>query len=144
MSANELHPGITIIARATSADGAKRMVMAGAEHVIAPESLGGQQMARLAIRPNAVKFIETVLSSKGQEVIVEEINASEDSSLIGKTIQEIEMRFPRIKILAIKDQDGSIILNPGPDTLIQKTHSFTAFGPLEQMQNLEGCCQLVK
>jgi voltage-gated potassium channel len=144
MSANELHPGISIIARATSADGAKRMVMAGAEHVIAPESLGGQQMARLAVRPVAVKFVETVLSSKGQEVIVEEINANEDSSLIGSTIQELENRFPRVKILAIKDAEGAIILNPRPETIIQKKHSFTAFGPLEQMQNLEGCCQYGK
>lgn len=144
MTANELHPGISIIARATSADGAKRMVMAGAKHVIAPESLGGQQMARLAIRPVAVKFIETVLAGKGQEVIVEEINASEESQLIGLTIHEIELRFSRVKILAIKDAEGSIILNPGPETVIQKTHSLTAFGPLEQMQSLESCCQYVK
>jgi voltage-gated potassium channel len=144
MSANELHPAIPIIARATSTDGAKRMLMAGAEHVIAPESIGGQQMARLAIRPVAVQFIETVLSGKGQEVIVEEIKASDESPLIGNTIQEIEKRFPRIKILAIKDEEGSITLNPEPETTIQKTHSFTAFGPLEQMQNLEGCCQYSK
>jgi voltage-gated potassium channel len=144
MSATELHPGISIIARATSADGAKRMVMAGAEHVIAPESLGGQQMARLAIRPVAVKFIETVLSSKGQEVIVEEINASEESSLIGSTVNEIELRFPRVKILAVKDAEGSIILNPRPETVIQRTHSITAFGPLDQMQNLESCCQSIR
>ena len=141
MTANELNPGINIIARASSADGAKRMVMAGAKHVIAPESLGGQQMARLAIRPSAVKFIETVLAGKEEEVIVEEINANEESQLIGLTVHEIELRFPRVKILAVKDEEGSILLNPEPATIIQKTHSLTAFGPLNQMQNLESCCQ---
>jgi voltage-gated potassium channel len=144
MTANELHPGITIITRASNADGAKRMVMAGAKHVIAPESLGGQQMARLAIRPSAVKFIETVLAGKEEEVIVEEINANEESQLIGLSIHEIELRFPRVKILAIKDEEGSILLNPEQATKIQKTHSLTAFGPLNQMQKLESCCQFNK
>lgn len=143
MAARELNPTVPIIARANSEDAAKRMKLAGAEHVIAPEALGGQQMARLAVRPTAVQFIETVLASRGEELIIEEIKASSDTSIIGSTVKQIEDRFPRIKILALKSEDGTITLNPAPDTVMEKSHSFTAFGPLAQMQNLEGCCQYI-
>jgi voltage-gated potassium channel len=142
LSAKEINPKIEIISRANSKEAANRMRVAGAEHVIAPEVIGGQQMAMLALRPAAVQFVETILSSKKEDLIVEDIKASADSSLIGSTIGQIEDRFTRVKILAIRVEDGPAVINPPLDTVIQANHILTVFGPLEQMQNLEGCCQL--
>jgi voltage-gated potassium channel len=142
LSARDLNPSVTIIARANGKEATNRMKLAGAEHVIAPEAIGGQQMARLAIRPAAVKFIETVLSSKKEELLIEEIKASQDSTLIGTTVRDIETRFNRVRVLALRSDDAVTVINPEPDTVIDAAHSLTVFGPLEQLQNLEGCCKL--
>lgn len=140
LSARELNPTIPIIARANNEDAIKKLQQAGATHVIAPEVIGGQQMARLAVRPKTVQFIETVLSGREEELLVEEINVSEDSSFIGATVKQIEEHFPRIKIVAIKTKDGTILFNPHAETVIEKHSSLTAFGPTKQLQNMEGCC----
>ena len=140
LAARDLNPPMPIIARANNEDAIKKLQQAGANHVIAPEVIGGQQIARLAVRPKTVQFIETVLSSKEEELLVEEINVNEDSTFVGATIKQIEDQFPRIKIVALKTEDGAILLNPHPKTIIGKSSSLTLFGPSKQLQTMEGCC----
>jgi voltage-gated potassium channel len=141
MSAKELYPDIFIVCRANNEDAAKRMQASGAKHVIAPEFIGGQRMARLAVRPAAVQFIETMLSSKGEQLIIEELKANDDAKVIGLTVKELEEMYPRLKVLAIRENEGSLILGPAPGTIIKSTHNLTVFGPLEQLEQIESCCQ---
>lgn len=140
LTARELNPRLIIIGRASNDDAAKRLRQAGATHIILPEVIGGQQMARLALRPSTVQFIETVLSGKEGEYLVEEIYVGESSSLIGTSIKDLEERFPGIRILAIREKDGDLNINPALNTDIEARGSLTAFGTMEQLQAIEGCC----
>jgi voltage-gated potassium channel len=140
LTARELNPKLTIIGRASNNDAAKRLKQAGATQIILPEVIGGQQMARLALRPTTVQFIETVLSGKGSEYLVEEIYVSEESTLIGISIKEIEERFPGVRILAVRSRDGSLNINPAMSSEVTPGDSLTAFGTMEQLQAIEGCC----
>lgn len=98
-------------------------------------------MARLALRPQAVEFIETVLFGRKKQLLVEEIETGEESSLAGSTIKEIEERFPGVRILALKKKDGALVPNPSPNSTVEKASSLTAFGTVEQLKAIEGCCQ---
>jgi voltage-gated potassium channel len=122
----------------------RRLLQAGAKHVVSPEAIGGQRMARLAVHPTTIQFIETVFSSQEEALMIEEINVTDNSTFIGSSLQEIEDQFPRIKILAFQKVDGALTINPGPKTIVEKGTTFTAFGPLEQLQTLEGCCVTLK
>lgn len=144
LAARELNHNVPIIARANNEDAIKKLQQAGANHVIAPEVIGGQQMARLAVRPTTVQFIKTVLSSKEEELLVEEIKIGENSTLIGSMLKQIEDLFPRIRILAIKTESGALLLDPHPETIIEKASSLIAFGPMKQLQTMEGCCEAGK
>jgi voltage-gated potassium channel len=144
LAAHGLNPGLTIISRAGSSEATRRLLQAGAKHVVSPEAIGGQRMARLAVHPTTIQFIETVFSSQEEALMIEEIDISENSMFLGTTLQEIEDQFPRIKILAFQQEDGGLIINPSPRTVIEKGSTFTAFGPLEQLQSLEGCCVSLK
>jgi len=141
LAAKELNASISIVARASNEDADRKLQQAGADRVVAPESIGGMRMARLALRPQAVEFIETVLFGREKQLLVEEIEATEGSSLVGSTIKEIEEQFAGIRILALKERNGVLIPNPGPHTTIEKENSLTAFGTLEQLKSIEGCCQ---
>jgi voltage-gated potassium channel len=141
LTARELNPRLIIISRASNADAVKRLKQAGATQIILPEVIGGQQMARLALRPSTVQFIETVLSGKDSEYLVEEIYVSEESTLIGISIKAIEERFPGIRILAIRNRDGSLDINPALSSEVIAGVNLTAFGTIQQLHPVEECCK---
>ncbi len=140
LTAREINPRLTIIGRANNDDAARRLKQAGATHIILPEVIGGMQMARLATRPTTVQFIETVLLGKEGEFVVEEVYIGENSTLIGASIKDIEERFTGVRILAIREKDGNIVINPSLDTGVEAGGSLTAFGTMDQLQAVEGCC----
>lgn len=140
LTAREINPRLTIIGRANSEDAAKRLRQAGATHSILPEIIGGMQMARLALRPTTVQFIETVLAGKDAEYVVEEVYIGEESSLIGASIKDIEEKFSGVRILAIREGDGDIVINPSLSTVVEAGGSLTAFGTMGQLEAVEGCC----
>lgn len=140
LTAREINPRLTIIGRASNDEAAKRLKQAGATHIILPEVIGGLQMARLALRPTTVQFVETVLAGKEREYLVEEIYVGENSTLIGKSIKEVEERFPGVRMLAVKERDGNLHINPSLNMAIAAGASLTAFGTMEQLQAVEGCC----
>jgi len=141
LSARALHPTLPIIARADSEDTEGKLLRAGANHVISPQTIGGRRMAMLALRPVAVDFVETVLFSRGQQLLLEEMGIKENSSLIHVTVREIEERIPGIRIMALKRKDGSLLLNPTPTTTIEEQDLLTVFGAADQLHALENCCQ---
>lgn len=140
LTAREINPRLMIIGRANNDDAARRLKQAGATHTILPEVIGGMQMARLATRPTTVQFIETVLLGKEGEFVVEEVYIGENSTLIGTTIKDIEERFAGVRILAVREKDGDIVINPTLGTEVEAGGSLTAFGTMEQLQAVEGCC----
>ncbi len=142
LTAREMNPRLIIIGRASNDEAAKRLKQAGATHIILPEVIGGLQMARLALRPTTVQFIETVLLGKEGEYLVEEIYVGENSSLTGKNIKSVEDRFPGIRILAVRGKGGDLHINPSVSTIIETGGSLTAFGTMEQLQAVEGCCSV--
>lgn len=141
LTARQLNPSLPVIARANSDDAQSKLLQAGANRVVAPETIGGQRMAMLALRPAAVEFIETVLFGREQQLLVEDIEAGEDSQLVGSTIQDIEGRFPGVKILAVKKADGTLVASPNPKMVIEGSSDLIAFGTAEQLRAVEGCCE---
>jgi voltage-gated potassium channel len=141
LTAKELNTKLPVVARANNEEAQRKLRQAGADRIVAPEAIGGARMARLALRPQAVEFIETVLFGREKQLLVEEIEASEGSPLVGSTIKDIEEQFTGIRILALKEKNGMLIPNPGPHTTVSNESSLTAFGTIEQLQSIEGCCQ---
>ena len=141
LAARQLNPTLPIIARASSEEAQKRLHLAGASRVVAPNTIGGHRMALLALRPQAVEFVETVMLGRGQELLLEEIEVGEESPLVGSSVKEIQERFPGVVILALKKEDGALEATPKPTTIVPKLGNIVAFGTLEQLQSIEGCCQ---
>jgi voltage-gated potassium channel len=141
LAARQLKATLPIIARASDEQAKKRLQAAGANHAIAPEIIGAERMAMLATRPTAVEFVETILLGRGQKLLIEGIDVSESSPLLGSTIKQVEERYPGIRILALRKEDGDLIPNPSPETTVPRGSSLTAFGTSEQLRAIEGCCQ---
>ena len=92
LSARSLNPGLFIIARSVTSGNEPKMRLAGADRVISPYRIGGRHMANIALRPHVTDFFEIATLDDGVEVWVEELVLHDNSTLLGKTVGEIDVR----------------------------------------------------
>jgi len=114
LAAREMNPNLLIIVRGYKPDGEKRMLRAGANLVIYPLKLSGQQMAQIMgyslklykhFRRNNIKLQE----------IIEENNA--------------------LQAVKIKRRNGTLIFNPSPDILVNRDDSILLLVEERELEN---------
>ena len=92
LSAKGLNPKIYVAARAAEEGAEDKMRRAGADAVFAPYSIAGHRLAQSLLRPHVVQFLDFTTKSIGLEVVIEQVRVSEDSEMVSRTIQEMQIR----------------------------------------------------
>jgi voltage-gated potassium channel len=138
LTARVLRPDLFIVGRAEGEDSSRKLRQAGADRVISPYQIGGQQIAQTAIRPAVVDFVELATSSENLELAMEEITINGPSSLANRSILEanLRQRFGVI-VVAIQRKDRSMEFNPEPDTRILEGDKLVVLGRGESLKLLE-------
>ena len=138
LSARALRADLYIVARSDNEDAAPKLRRAGANRVVSPYSIGGRQMAMLAVRPAAVGFVDRVLSRADIKLLLEDFAIAERSPLVGRTLAEIQEQVaPGVTVLAIR-RDSRLVTQPDPTTDVRLGDELVAFGTPEQLRALEG------
>ncbi len=138
LSARALNKNITIISRGTNESAEKKLHMAGVDHVILPEKVGGAHMAKLVTRKNVVEFLDH-LSYRGNSLTnLEEIDYNElPDEYHDKTILEIGIRKKSgANIVGFKTAEGEFIINPTPDVRIEIGSKLFVLGTPNQLKSL--------
>jgi voltage-gated potassium channel len=73
LTAKGLKPTLFIIARAGRIGSEKKLLQAGANHVVSPHQIGGYRMAQALLRPNVTEFIDFATHDPGAGMGMEEI-----------------------------------------------------------------------
>jgi voltage-gated potassium channel len=138
LTARVLRPDLFILGRAEGEDSARKLRHAGADRVISPYQIGGQQIAQTAIRPAVVDFVELATSSENLELAMEEITVNKPSTLIDRSIVEanIRQRFGVI-VVAIQRKNRNMEFNPEPDARICEGDKLVVLGRGESLRLLE-------
>ncbi len=136
LSARALKPDIFIVARANQADSQPKLRLAGANRIISPYSIGGKRMANLAMRPTAVEFVDTVLSSANNELLLEDLTVSSSSPWAGKRLNALIDNSSEIIILAMKRNDV-MTFRPPLDTELRAGDEIVVAGSPNVMHDLE-------
>jgi voltage-gated potassium channel len=138
LSARVLNPNLYIVARASEIETENKLVMAGANRVIAPYYISGKRMAALATRPVTSDFLDMVMHGESLEFSLNEVAIPNDSPLINKTISEAEIRHKSgALVLAIRRKDGSFDLQPDSSSIIEKGDTFVVIGTQDQALELD-------
>ncbi|MCD6250427.1 MAG: potassium channel protein [candidate division Zixibacteria bacterium] len=118
LTARYMNPKLKIIARADFEDGEKKLTRAGADHVIIPHVLGGIRMAKAALQPHVVDFMQ--MASMGDEgLLVEELLVPDDSSLVGKSLVDSKLKQTYgITIIGVKQPGARMNINPKAETIL--------------------------
>jgi voltage-gated potassium channel len=137
LTAKELNPAITVVARANRRDSESKLLRAGADKVVAPEALGGHRMAVSILRPAAVKFVDTIMNKLGKDIEIEEITVSEDSILCNLTMRQAAINEKTGATVVSIMRHGEIIGVPGANEPIKPFDVLISFGQREQLDKLE-------
>jgi voltage-gated potassium channel len=138
LSARQLNPSITIISRALDSRSEKKILLAGANHVIQPEQIGGFYMATLVTQPGAVNFFSFITNEYKSDISFEEVKFDEiRDDLKGKSIVEMNIRQKTgSNVIAFKNPVGDYAINPPPDTKLVPNSSFIILGDAHQLEAL--------
>jgi voltage-gated potassium channel len=130
LTARELRPDITIVARASVEDSEKKLKRAGADRVISPYKASGAEMARLALHPQ----VSGVVDVAPGEYRMEEIEVSQDCDGAGKRINDVR---GTADIVALRRTDGKIEPQPAGERELEAGDVVVAMGTRDAMDRLE-------
>ena len=138
LSARELNPKLTIVARAGDEGSEKKLVRAGADRVVSPYYIGGLRIAHTVLKPAVVDFIEFATKSGNIDLQMEEISIMDNSKLVGFTLDECGIgRELGIIIVGIKTQAGEMKFNPTFRSTISAGDTLIALGEISKLKVLE-------
>ncbi len=139
LSARQMNPDLNIVARVTSDKTEKKMRLAGANKVILPEVIGGEYMASMVVTPDLVEFINALSKEDtGHKTNLEEIHFRDlPKEYQGKSIANLDLRRKTgCSIIGYKTPEGKYIINPSPDTILEKGSAIIVLGQPEQIEQL--------
>ncbi|GAC1367304.1 MAG: potassium channel protein [Herpetosiphon sp.] len=138
LTARMYNESMSIVARSNEQGSETKLEKAGANHVIAPEILGGQRMAGLALRPSATEAVETLLHSEDNQNWLEQATVPPDAPVIGCTLSELKLEDRTgVRVIAIHREDDSMVTNPQGDATIQVGDVLVAVGTRPNFGKLE-------
>jgi voltage-gated potassium channel len=108
---------------------------------MSPYTFGGMRMSMAILRPAMLDFIEITTSRASLELRMEEMLVCDGSSIIGKTLEESEIRSRYgLIIVAVKKESGRMIFNPLATYVIERGDKLIAMGEDENVARLSKVC----
>src|SRR3990172_6940483 len=104
LSARELNPNLVIVGRANTLDAEEKLLRAGADRIVSPYVMAGHRLARQAVGPAVVDYLEAALSHREPTLGLESLPVSPGSGLEGRSVGEL--RADGVVVLAIARGDG--------------------------------------
>jgi voltage-gated potassium channel len=140
LSARSKRPDLFIVARASTADAAAKLKLAGADRIVQPYSAAGLHMANLVLKPQVAEFLDIVSTAGGPmpELRFEEIVVSRNCEPCGHTIGELRIREQTgALVIALRKADGSFDPTPDPGAVLEEGDVLIGVGTTEEMRRLE-------
>lgn len=137
LSVRALHPGIAVTARAVDEQTEKKLLLAGANAVVTPESVGGERIAALATQPGLAEFIDTVVRDSATEFRIKRFVVSESSRIVGQTLSELDLRRDSgAMVIGLAPEGEPIKMNPDPYTPFSRGDCVFGIGSAEQLESM--------
>jgi len=142
LSARSLNPKLRIIARVIESESIDKLKKAGADYVFSPEKIGGIRLAAAALKPAVTSFLDAIIRGEYLDLVLNEVEVQEHSSIVRKTLKESEIsKNIGIIISAIKSATtDKLIFNPSSKTIINPSDILIVFGSSDQIKQLKKIC----
>jgi len=105
LSARNMDENLTIISRSTILNDEKKMILAGANHVVNPYDLGSHRIFRLIRKPMVFNLLDNMIFSN-VNIGIEEVTVPKDSFIIGMDFQKLTLE-DEYNIILLGVQSGT-------------------------------------
>ncbi|MDT8435424.1 MAG: TrkA C-terminal domain-containing protein, partial [Gemmatimonadota bacterium] len=142
LSARDLQPNLTIVARAYDEQTLQKLYVAGADHIVSPNITGGIRMASMMLRPEVVSFLDVVTRGDGLALRLEEVRISSGSPLEDKSLAEAQIPSRTgLIVIAVRhheerEREGPWTYNPGPREMLHAGDVLIVMGSPGQVDRL--------
>lgn len=128
------NPNIRIVARCVDAKFSERLIRAGANATVSPNSIGGLRMASELLRPHVVSFLDLMLKEQSRTLRIEDIEVPSGSDWCGKRLSDLNTRERYdLMVLAVKPPEGGFEPNPPDDLVIGENMVLIVMGHVGQV-----------
>lgn len=125
--ANRLqNPQLRIVTRVVNEWNMRRLKLAGADEVIAPNMRGGYLLASQMLHPVLAEFWDHMILNSEQLVRFTDMHINEHPHLAGKTVGHLQQERGQMAV-AIK-RNGEFLYAPNPDTIFEPNDSIIILG----------------
>jgi voltage-gated potassium channel len=116
LTARELAPDVQIVARAESPSTQKKLMQAGANHVVLPAAIGAHRIVSMLTNPSAVEFAELVTHRSSLAIEMDEVTVTDGGPFSGRTLRDVDIgRRTGVIVIAVKRVDGRVEFPPTGD-----------------------------
>ncbi|WP_019949478.1 potassium channel family protein [Hymenobacter aerophilus] len=117
LTARELAPSISIVARASLKSSETKLLRAGANSVVMPDEIGGSHMANLIMRPEVIRFLDMITGLGPHRLRLEEMRAEElRPELRGQSIRQLDIRSRTgATAIGLRHESGGFTISPPSD-----------------------------
>lgn len=134
LSVKSMRPELRVICRATEIESERKLLLAGADAVVAPQAVGAERLAMMALQPELAQIFDVVINGNAVEFRVEELDIAPECGFTGKSIRDSGIRQESgATILAIESGDDSVIVNPGPEVMLRAGERLVVVGTKDQV-----------
>ena len=138
LTARELAPDITIVARASLKSSETKLLRAGANSVVMPDEIGGSHMANLIMRPEVIRFLDMISGLGPHRLRLEEMRAEEfRPELRGQSIRQLDVRSRTgSTVIGLRHETGGFTISPPSDMVPGPGDVMLLLGTEEQIVRL--------
>jgi len=141
LTARDLNPEIKILARGELPPTERKLRLAGADHIVLPDTISAIQISNLIVRPAGMdllnntyerSYLNEVLANV--EVRMEELQIKETSPFVSKTLMEIQVRSKgAFMVIALRRLNERLIFRPASSQLLNAQDSLIILGHQDQL-----------
>ncbi|MEA1903197.1 MAG: potassium channel protein [Actinomycetota bacterium] len=132
LSVKALRPELRVICRATEQRSERKLRLAGADAVVAPQAVGAERLALMAIQPELAQIVDVVIGGNPVEFHVEELDITHDCAVDGMTLRKCGIREATgAMVLAVEGDE--VVVNPGPETPLNVGDRLVVVGTRDQV-----------
>ncbi|NJB82516.1 potassium channel family protein [Wenyingzhuangia aestuarii] len=139
LSSRQLNSKLNIVSRANDENATEKLKIAGANHVIMPDKLGGDHMASLLVTPDLVEFVNRINMEGDSNANLEEIGVDElPEEYMMKSIQDLDVRRNSgCNVIGFITSEDEYIVNPSSKMILEPHCKLIVLGRPEQIKKFK-------
>ncbi len=108
LTARQMAPELTIVARSAEEKSVNKLMRAGSDHVISPYQIAGRRIASVIVGPTVMNFLVVVVEGGDVTMRLKEVLVGVKCDIVGKTLRDSEIgKKTSAIIIGIHAEDGA-------------------------------------